>query len=271
MSKWFYLMAGLVLLISAAAAAQTSNYSQQFYGTWYTYPLGNPNTDPIRHEFRHNAATGKDEMIVTRTCSGDYRSVTAKAVSPIQISEDTVQVLKGASDLREGEGRTSCRASIEAGAWSYSVSEDGTRITLTNPGGNPDILVLARQDAITETMLQNRIYGSWLLPVEEGQGSRVETRLVFYRGADPNQGSVRQIVSCSKGDDSLLSQVDSTVSVDKEQITVLESASHQESDGAFVCTATISAATLHYSISPDGTIMTLSKSGEKPLVLTRER
>jgi hypothetical protein len=270
----FCFIVGLVLLawlLTQAAAAQSANYSQQFYGIWYTYPLGNPNTDPIRHEFRHNAGTGKDEMLVTRICPGDYRSVTAKAVSPIQISEDTIQVLKSASDTREGEGSTVCRASIEAGTWSYSFTEDGARMTITNPGGNPDILVLARQDAVTESLLQSRVYGTWLLPAEDARGIRVETRLVFYRGTDPKQGSLRQIVSCSSGDDSLLSQADSTISVDKDQITVLESASHQESDGPFVCTATITAATLHYSISPDGTIMTLSKPGQKPLVLTRER
>lgn len=266
----FCYIVGLLLLVGIAAA-QSSNFSQQFYGTWYTYPLGNPNSDPMRHEFRHNATTGKDEMVVTRICRGDYRSVNAKAVSAIQISEDTIQVLKSASDTREGEGRTVCRATIEAGTWSYSFSEDGSRLTITNPGGNPDMLVLARQDAATESSLQNRVYGSWLLPAQEGKDSRVETRFVFYRGADPNQGSFRQIVSCSQGDDSLLSQVDSTINIDKDQITVLESASHQESDGPFLCTATITAATLHYSISPDGTIMTLSKPGQKPLVLTRER
>lgn len=268
---WLVSLVVLVCIIDGSATAQTSNYSQPFYGSWYTYPLGNPNTDPIRHEFRHNATTGKDEMVVTRICPGDYRSVTAKAVSPIQISEDTIEVLKSASDVREGEGRSSCRANIEAGTWSYSFSDDNTQVTLTNPGGNPDMLLLARPDAVTESMLQTRIYGTWLLQAGEGKESRSETRLVFYRGSDPNQSSLRQIVSCSRGNQSLLSQVDSTISVDKEQITVLESASHQESDGPFVCTATISAATLHYSISPDGTIMTLSKSGQKPLVLTRER
>ena len=270
--KWACSIALLVLVsLVVPAAAQTSNYSQQLYGIWYIYPLGNPNTDPIRREFRHNSTTNKDEMIVTRTCPGDYRSVTARAVSPVQISEDTIQVLKSASETREGEGRSLCRASVEAGSWGYSFNDDGTRLTITNPGGNPDILTLARQDPVTESMLQSRIYGTWRLRGDEGKTSSVETRLVFYRGTDPNQGTVRQIVSCSRGDDSLLSQVDSTISLDKDQLTVMESASHQESDGTFVCEATISAATLHYSISPDGTIMTLSKGGQKPLVLTRER
>lgn len=261
-----------LLLLVGVAAAQSSNYSQQFYGTWYTYPVGNPNTDPLRHEFRHNATTGKDELVLTRICPGTYRSVNAKAVSPIQISEDTIQVLKSASDTREGEGKSVCRANIEAGTWGYSFSDDGTRMTITNPGGNPDILLLARQDAATESMLQNRIYGTWVLPPQDGKNSRLETRFVFYRGPDSNQGSVRQIVSCSEGTDSLLSQVDSTINVDKDQITILESASHQEGDGPFLCTAAITAATLHYSISPDGTILTLSsKPGQKPMVLTRER
>lgn len=270
MRRWFCCIFSL-LVVAGLAAAQSSNESPQLYGTWYTYPLGNPNTDPVRHEFRHNTTTGKDEMVVTRICPGGYHSVTAKAVSVIQVSEDTIQVLKSASDTREGEGRSLCRVTIDAGTWGYSFSDDGSRVTITNPGGNPDILTLARQDAATESMLQNRVYGSWVMPAEAGRNSRVETRLVFYRGADPKQGSLRQIVSCSQGNDSLLSQVDSTINVDKDQITVLESASHQESDGPLVCTATITAATLHYTISPDGTIMTLTRPGQKALVLTRER
>ena len=263
-------VAAIWVLVSAAFA-QTTNFPQQFYGTWYTYPLGNPRTDPIRHEFRHNATTGKDEMVVSRFCPGDYRTVTARAVAPIQISETTIQVLKSASDTQEGEGHSLCRASIDAGVLNYSFSDDGNRITITNPGGNPDILELARQDPETESMLQSRIYGTWRLPSQEGQNIRVETRLVLYRGAEGGKGGVRQIVSCWKGDESLLSEVDSGMSLAKDQITILESASHDERDGPFVCTATITAATLHYVISPDGSIMTLTVPGQKPLVLTRER
>jgi hypothetical protein len=268
--KWFCCIVGLLLLVGLAAA-QSSSDPKQFYGTWYTYPPGNPNSDPVRHEFRHNATTGKDELVVTRTCPGDYHSVTAKAVSSIQIADDTIQVLKSASDIREGDGKTFCRANIDAGTWGYSFSDDGSRLTITNPGGNPDMLLLARQDAASESQMQNRIYGTWLMPAQEGKDSRIETRLVFYRTADPTQGTLRQIVSCSQGNDSLLSQVDSNVTVEKDQINVLETASHQESEGPFVCNATISAAALHYSISPDGTIMTLTKAGLKPIVLTRER
>jgi hypothetical protein len=262
---------GLISILAYGAGAQTATFSQQFYGTWYTYPRGNPTTDPIRHEFRHNATTGKDEMIVTRFCPGDYRTVAAKAISPIEISESTIRVLKSASDTQEGEGRSLCRASIDEGVLNYTFSEDGSRITVTNPGGNPDIVELARQDAASESMLQSRVYGSWLLPAEEGKEVRVETRLIFYSGADPNKGGVRQVVSCSKGKDSLLSQVDSAISITKDEITIIESASHEERNGPFVCAATITAATLHYGISLDGSIMTLSKAGQKPLVLTRER
>jgi hypothetical protein len=65
----------LLLICSACLAAapqpvvaQTATPAQQLYGTWYSFPPGNPNTDSVRHEFRHNASTGNDEMIVTRLC-----------------------------------------------------------------------------------------------------------------------------------------------------------------------------------------------------------
>lgn len=274
MNRWFGSSVGLVLLLCSlvsGAAAQKTDFSQPFYGTWYTYPLGNPSTDPLRHEFRHNATTGKDEILVTRRCQGDYRSVTARAVAPIEISESTIQVLKSATDTQEGEGHSVCRASIDAGTWSYTVSEDGSRITITNPGGNPDMLELARQDPAAESVLQSRIFGTWLLSSEGTKDSRVDTRLVFYGGADRTKSNVRQIASCWHGHDSLLSQVDADITIAKDQIAVLESASHDERLGNFVCTAAITAAVLHYEISPDGSIMTLTKPGQKPLVLTRER
>jgi len=254
-----------------AVVAQTPPLAQQFYGTWYTYPLGNPNTDPVRHEFRHNPTTGKDEMIVTRLCVGDYRSVTARAVSPIEISENTIRVLKSASDSQEAEGNSVCWANIEAGVWSYTTSEEGNRITITNPGGNPDILELARQDAASEATLPANLLGSWLLPPFDQKDTRIQIRFVFYNSEDSNKGNLRQIMSCSKGGDSLIAQVDSAISVSKDQITIQDSASHEEHDGAFTCKATLTAEILHYVLSPSGEIMTLSKPGEKPLTLTRER
>ena len=274
MNRWLCSLVGLVSLacfLAAGAVAQNTDFAQPFYGTWYTYPLGNPKTDPIRHEFRHNATTGKDEIIVTRRCQGDYRLVTATAVAPIEISESTIQVLKSATDTQEAEGHSLCRASIEAGTWSYSISEDGSRITITNPGGNPDILDLARQDPATESVLKSRVYGTWLLSAQGGKDSRVDTRFVFFGTADRDKSNLRQIVSCWQGRNSLLSQVDSEITIVNDQITVLESASHDERLGSFTCTATINAATLHFEISPDGSVMTLSKPGQKPLVLTRER
>ena len=273
MSRRSYSCISLALLagsLVAGAAAQQTSYSQPFYGSWYTYPLGNPNTDPIRHEFRHNATTGKDEMIVSRRCQGDYKAVTAKAVVPIEISESNIQVLKTATDTQDAVGHSVCRASVDAGTWSYSVSDDGSRITITNPGGNPDILELARQDPATESVMQSRVYGTWLVSTPDGD-TKVETRFVFYGTADPDMSTVREIVSCRKGRDSLLAQADSDAKIGKDQISVLESASHDERLGNFVCTAAITAADLHYEISPDGSILTLSKAGQKPLVLTRER
>ncbi len=129
---------------STQAAAPASDY---LYGTWYSYPLGNPDTDSIRHEFRHNQSTNKDEMIVTRLCPGDYRAVIARAVSPIEVTQSTIRVLKSATDTEKGELNSECKASVESGLWSYTISDDHNRLTITNPGGTPDIMELARQDA----------------------------------------------------------------------------------------------------------------------------
>ena len=262
-----------MLAAQTASAAQTPPPSpaQQFYGVWYNFPLGNPKTDPLRHEFRHNATAGRDEMVVSRLCPGDYRSVTAKAVAPIEITEDSVRVLKSVSDTREGEGRSLCRATIEEGVWSYSVSDDGDRITMTNPGGNPDMLVLARQGTDTDPMLLSRVYGTWRMNVDEEKNASVVIRWVFFNGADGKHSNLRQIMSCSRGSDSLLSQVDSAITITKDEITILDSDTHEERDGSLVCRATISPGTLHYAISLDGATMTLSKAGQRARVLTRER
>jgi hypothetical protein len=258
-------------MVPSAGGQQSPSPAQPFYGTWYTFPLGNPNTDPIRHEFRHNSTAGRDEMVVSRICTGDYRTVIARAVSPVEITENTIRVLKSSSDSQAGEGNSMCRVSIEESLLSYSFSDDGSHVTITNPGGNPDIVELARQDAASEAVLPTSFYGTWLLPIQETKDSRIQVRLVFYNSAESNRGTVRQIASCSKGSDSLLSQVDSPITFGKDEITIMESASHQEQNGPFVCTASLAAGTLHYTLSPNGSIMTLTKAGQKPLVLTRER
>lgn len=280
MTRWVtavgsWLFAGVVLISVAQAQTtsqeQTTSPAQQLYGTWYSYPVGNPYADQIRHEFRHNSTTGKDEMIVSRVCPGDDGTVVAKAVAPIEISESTIRVLKSASDTQDAKGKSVCQANIEAGVLNYTTSDDGTRVTITNPGGNPDLLELARQDATNEAMLSWNIYGTWLLPPQITKDSTIAIRLVFYNSADRDRGTVRQIISCSKGNDSLLSQAESAIAVTKDEITILDSVSHAEHIGTFLCTATITAAKLHYVVSPDGTTMTLSKAGQKPMVLTRDQ
>lgn len=273
MKRWVFLVVSALApgwLITASASAQTAPFANQFYGVWYPYPLGNPSTGSIRYEFHHNAATGKDEMTVTRTCPGEYRSPVAKVVAPIEIAENTLKVLKGGSDAQAGEGDLVCRISVTAAVMSYTISEDGTRVTLTNPGGNPDILDLARQDAVNGSLLPTNFYGSWLLPPFDEKDARIQIRFVFYNSADTNKSNVRQVMSCSKGKNSLIAEADSAITVGKDEITILDSASHEERDGSFICKAALSAATLHYVLSPSGEIMTLSKPGDKPLVLTRE-
>lgn len=268
----FLLIWGLVTgcVLAPAAGGQTAPSAKQFYGIWYPYPTGNPSTDSIRYEFRHNAATGKDEMTVTRTCPGEYRTTIAKAVSPIEISENTIQVLKSAYDSQVGEGDTVCRVSVAADLMSYTISESGTQITITDPGGNPDLLELVRQDVVPQTVVPAKLSGSWLWPPSEEKDTNIQVRFVLYNSADSNTGNLRQIMRCSKGNDSLLAQVDSAITVSNDQITILDSASREERNGTFTCKATLTAETLHYVLSPNGEIMTLSKPGEKPLVLTRE-
>jgi len=271
--RWVFLVVWALApgwLITAPASAQTASFASQFYGVWYPYPLGNPNTGSIRYEFHHNAATGKDEMTVSRTCPGEYRSPVAKVVAPIEITENTIRVLKSGSDAQAGEGNSVCRISVGADLMSYTISESGTRITITNPGGNPDILELAHQDAVNGSLLPTNFYGSWLLPPVDEKDTRTQIRLVFYNNADSNKGNVRQVVSCSKGNRSLIAEAESAIAVGKDEITILDSASHEEREGSFTCKAALAAGTLHYVLSPNSAIMTLSKPGDKPLVLTRE-
>jgi len=269
--------AALLLLVATLAGysgpraqAQNAAAAQSLYGMWYSYPVGNPETDPIRHEFRHNATTGNDEIIVTRLCPGDYRAVIARAVTPIEISGNTIRVLKSASDAEAGELNSVCKASVEAGVLNFTLSQDGDRLTITKPGGNSDVLDLARQDAAGEAVLPPTFFGTWLMPLQFDGETKLQIQLVFYNSADSNRGKVRQINTCSKANDSLVSQVDSTISFSEDQITILQTASHDAKIGEFLCRATITAGTLHYTISANGATLTLSKPGASPMTLHRD-
>ena len=261
----------LALIIPNLALSQNAAPAQKLYGMWYTYPLGNPFTDPFRHEFRHDPATDKDEMIVTRLCVGDYGTVIARAVSPIQVTQDKIRVLKSSFASEPAQGNSYCQASIEAGVLSYSFTQNDSHVILTNPGGSPDLLELARQDAASEAVLPPNLYGTWLLPVHDEEGTRVQIRLVFYSTAESQHGKVRQIATCSKGNYSLMSEVNSDIDVGSDKITIVQSASHEERNGPFSCKAIITAGTLRYSIAPNGATMTLSSANGRPLTLTRER
>jgi hypothetical protein len=261
----------LALVFPCLVFPQTAAPAQKLYGTWYRYPLGNPNTDSLRQEFRHNAATDKDEVIVTRLCVGDYGTIIARAVSPIEVTQDSIKILKDAHASERAQGNSLCQASIEAAVLGYSFSEDGTHVTLTNPGGNPDILELARQDVASEAVLPPNLYGTWLLPTRSDEGTRMQIRLVFYSTAESQHGKLRQISTCSKGNDSLISEVNADINVVGDKITIVESASHDERNGPFSCKAIITAGTLRYAIAPNGATMTLWASNGKPMTLTRER
>ena len=255
---------------AAQSPAQNAATAQLLYGMWYSYPVGNPETDPIRHEFRHNAATGHDEIIVTRICSGDYRAVIARAVSPVEISGSTIRVLKSATDSEAGELNSVCRASVEAGVLNFTLSEDGDRLTITRPGANSDVIDLARQDTAGEAVIPPTFFGMWLMPVQYDGKTKLQIQLVFYKSADSNRGKVHQINTCSKGNDNLVSQVDSNISFTENEITILDTASHDAKNGDFLCRASITAGTLQYSLSANGSTMTLSKAGASPMTLTRD-
>jgi hypothetical protein len=258
------------LIWPPAAVPQTATVSQRLYGTWYTYPLGNPATDSIRHEFRHNSETGKDEISVSHICEGEDLAVIARATAPIDVSENTIKILQSASRSEKEANGSECQVSIDSATWSYVISSNGDRISIKNPGGVPDHFQLARQDVAIQAVLPPSVYGSWLLPILKENGATLRVELFFYESASKDRGKIRQISTCSKGNDSVVAQADSTFKITQDQITILQADSHEQS-GLFSCSATIVPATLHYEISPDGGTMVLSPPGATSLVLTRER
>lgn len=259
-----------IWMFASPAWAQSSSYAQRLYGTWYTYPLGNPNTDSIRHEFRHNADTGKDELVITHICQGDYSAVIAKATAPIEVTENSIRILKSVSRT-EGVGASECKASVDAGVLGYIVSADGNRISITNPGGVPDMFELARQEAAKDVLLPTSIFGSWLLPVQHDGLATVQIKLIFFNTGSNNSGKIREISTCSKANDSVVSQVDARVRITKKEIAILDDVKHAENGGPITCTASITPGTLRYVVAPTGGTMVITKQGEPPITLVREQ
>jgi hypothetical protein len=259
------------LISIAAVGGQTISFAQRLYGTWYTYPLGNPTTDSVRHEFRNNPETGNDEIIVTHICEGEDIAVIGKVTAPIEVSEKTIKILQSASRSEKKTDGSDCQVSIDAAVWGYVIASNGDRISITDPGGVPGSFQLARQDVAGQEVLPANVYGTWLLPSHEEHGITVQIKLIFYESASKNRGKIRQISTCSKANDTVLSQADSTFKIVKDQIAILQAASHQQNSGPISCVATISPGTLHYVISPEGGTMVLSKPNAPPITLTRER
>jgi hypothetical protein len=262
------LVFGFAVLLLSPGWCQETTYSQKLYGNWYTYPRGNPNTDPVLRQFRHDKAASRDEIVVIRQCPLESRVVVAKAVSPIEVSEDTIRILRNDSDIQPTQGTSVCEASVSAGVYSYSFSEDD-HLVLTNPGGNPDFLELAREDKTGGPAVPQKLYGTWLLPPFEGKTMRMQVRWVFYTTAE-RQDRLRQITVCNQGNDSLVAHIDTDINIGDDSLKVLQSASHQEQQGAFSCEARIEAATWRYSVAPGGMSVTLSGNGAKSIILTRE-
>jgi len=207
---------------------------------------------------------------VTRLCPGDYRGAIARAVSPIEITDSTIRVLKSATATEKGELNSVCTIGISPGLWSYTLSQENNRMTITNPGGKPDIIELARQDAASSNALPVTLYGTWSMPMRFDRDTSVLIKLVFYGSADPAKGTVRQIATCMKGNDTLTSQVESDIRVSEHTITILKSGAHTQRQGPLNCNVNITAGTLRYVLSPTGTTMTLTSSAGEPLRLTRE-
>ncbi len=84
-----------------------------------------------------------------------------------------------------------CKASVEPGLWSYTVSDDHNRLTITNPGGTPDIMELARQDAAASSVLPSNVYGTWSLPIQLDRETQVADApgLLLRSGSDQGQGT----------------------------------------------------------------------------------
>ncbi len=265
---WTLLLLCFAVLLSLPGWCQGPTYSQKLYGDWYTYPLGNPNTDPLRHQFRHDNASSRDEIVVTRRCPVESHVVVAKVVSPIEVSEEQIRILKSASDSEPTQGTAVCEASISATVFSYAFSEDD-HLILTNPGGNPDYLELARDVKASEPAAPQRLYGTWLMPRFEGKTMGMQVRWVFYTTAE-RQDRLRQITVCHKGNDSLVAHIDVDISITDEYIKILQPASHQEQDGAFSCEARVESTNWRYSLAQGGMTVTLSGNGAKPITLTRE-
>jgi hypothetical protein len=259
----------VTFILAGSLWAQDATFAQKLYGKWHTYPVGNPTTDPVKHEFRHNSATGADELLVTRTCIAGTHTVVAKAASPIEVTEDSIQVLKNAADSEALQGTAVCQVTITACIMSYSFSEDGEHLLLTNPGGNPDFVDLEPDTNTKDDPISKRLYGTWLLPAVNGKEMRVQTRWVFYATAERTD-KIRQIAVCTKGNDSLVSHVDSDVAFTKDQIKVLQAASHEQVAGDFLCKASLAVGTWNYTLAPSGLTLTLHAEGAKPVTLTRE-
>jgi hypothetical protein len=252
-------------------ALPQNTVAQKLYGTWYSNPDGNPSTQAMHHQFRHNSVTGSDEIVLSRICVLDGKPVTAKVVSPIEITDDTIRVLKTAYDSQHGRENTpTCDASIDAGVFSYTFSEEDERLTLTNPGGNPDMLDLVRQQgAGQEATPAQSLYGSWLQPTANSKEFQMQTRYVFFTTAD-HHDTLREVAVCSKGNDSIVADVDTEVTITKDRITIPEAATKEQHQGMFACKVTIPAGTWRYTVGPGGLTLSVSINGGKPVTLTRE-
>jgi hypothetical protein len=263
------LLANVLILCQMLHAVPQNALAQKLYGAWYSYPEGNPANPAMQHQFRHNSVSGADELALSRICIVDGKPVTAKVVSPIEITEDTIRVLKSASDIQHGKGASSCQISIEAGVLSYTLSDEDDRLTLTNPGGNPDLVDLSRQEIATDATPAQSLYGSWVLAPLKSKEMQMQMRYVFYTTAD-HHDKLREIAVCSNGHDSTVANVDTVITVTKDRVNILETETQQQQEGDFVCKVTINAGTWRYTLGAGGLTLNVIMSGDKPTTLTRE-
>ena len=65
-------------------------------------------------------------------CSGAQGSVVARVRSPIRVTADEIVASKGASDTETSDDGLTCTAMVRTGTLHYAVSQDGSRLTLSN-------------------------------------------------------------------------------------------------------------------------------------------
>ena len=90
-------------------------------------------------------------------------------------------------------------------------------------------------------VLPSNVLRNVVLPIQTGpRYASPDPAGLLCERTDPTKGKVRQIATCMKGNDTLVSQVDADIRVSsRTTFRILNSASHVQKDGPFTCNVTI--------------------------------